>query len=201
LKSGQTIVSYSNIIDAKDYEIMAAWDFNIFFNKHWYVRFGAAGDFSNNIYKESSLGLGTQFNLSKQRPFLVRLSAQHSRIRYARELGATRNDYGKFKVRKEKFKADRIRLYYGSRTHNVKLSAEFAIELKRHQELYIRGSYYIPFARRQDIYFKESGELFKKKERLEADDLKLFITRDDVPFKGQLMEERSIMVTVGFVFK
>lgn len=201
LESGETIVSETNTIEAKDFEIMAAWGFNIFFNKRWFVCFGAAGDFTNNIYKETSLGLGTQFNLSKQRPFLFKLAAQHSRIRYARELGATRNDYGHFKVRKEKFKADRIRLYYGSRTHNVKLSAELAIELKRHQELYIRGSYYIPFARRQDVYFRETGELFKKKERLAADDLKLSITRDDVPFKGRLMEERSIMVTVGFLFK
>lgn len=201
LESGQTIVSETNTIDAKDFEIMASWDFNIFFRKNWFVRFGAAGDFTNNIYKESSLGIGTQFNFSKQRPFLFKLSAQHSRIRYARELGATQNDFGEFKVKKKKFKADRIRLYYGSRTHNVKLSAEFAIELKRHQELYVRGSYYLPFARRQDVYFKETGELFKKKERLAADDLKLSITRDDVPFKGRLMEEQSLMVTVGFLFK
>ena len=38
-------------IDVSDFEIIANWDFDIFFNPYFFMRFGNAFDFSKSIYK------------------------------------------------------------------------------------------------------------------------------------------------------
>lgn len=200
-EGGSTILETTDNIPLRDYEISISWDFDLFLNKYWFLRVGGAADFGNSFYKEMTLGTGMQFNLSPQRPVLFKMLAQTSRLRYARFLGTADNDFGNFDVRKTTFKSDKVNLYYGSRTFNLKASAELSIELNSHQELYFRGSYYVPFARRQDVYFKEAGEVFKKKERLRADDTAFLIGQDGEPFLGQIVGDRSWSISVGLLFK
>jgi len=198
---GDAIVSAENNLSSKDFEVVGIFGIDIYTKKNWILRWNTIMDFGKNIQRETAFGFGRRFNLSKQRPVLLKLAAEYSRLRYARRIGTADNDYGDFKVDGKKFKADEIDLFYGFRTHNLRLTADFAVELRPSQEIYVRGSYYFPFAERQEVHFRETGELFKKKEHIDADTDFLAITRDDQPFKDRLANEGNFVITVGFLFK
>jgi hypothetical protein len=197
----EALINANDVIAARDFEIMATADFNIIMNDRWFLRFGGARDFGRTIYRESASGLGVQFNLSRQRPVLLKFSAQHSRIRYARLLGLAENTPGDLRIGTKNFNSDNIRTYYGSRTRNLKLTGEFAIELNRDREIYVRGSYYLPYAENQEVHFRETSFFFKKREHLSADSRRLTVNSVDQPFNGSLMQGSSIQVTIGYVFK
>lgn len=186
--------------EARSFEPVAHLDFNLFFRPGFFIRGGWSRDLWNSIYRERSLGLGAQFNLSKGRPFFLRAVAQHSHHKYARKVGTAGNEYGKFRADDKRFNAGRINLYYGSRIHSLKLSLEMALELHPGQEIFIRGGYMLPFARQQHIYLRERRQFFNTKERLPLND-RILVERNGEPFDGRVTPEQSFFVTVGLVFK
>ena len=197
----ETIVSLEDDIKNRDFEIVGNWDMDVFFHKNFYVRFGSQFDFYNSIYKERSLGFGTEVNLSKQRPFYLKAIAQYSQLRYARKLGDVDNDYGKFKFDGKKFNSKSVNLYYGNRTHNLKLSAEISVEMNPSRELYVRGSYLVPFSKRQEIWVKERRQLFNKKRRRDIDESYIQVTQNDLPYDANIIDESTLSFTIGLLFK
>lgn len=199
--NNETILSLNDDISNRDFEIISYWNFDIFYSPIFFMRFGNAFNFTKSIYKDWSLGVGTQFNLSKGRPVYFKTIAEYDYLRYARVVGNTDNDYGDFKVKGKKFKSESVRLSYGSRLHNLKLSSELSIELNRGQELYVRGSYFWTFASQENIWFKERKEIFRKDKRLPIKNDQLSIFQNDIPFNDRIMPDESFSVTVGLLFK
>jgi len=200
-ESPDTIISVNEFMPGRNYEIIWNFDFDIAINKNLFVRLGLSHDFYNSIYKEHSIGFGARVNLSKQRPFYLKSIASFSNLRYARKIGKAENNYGKFEANGKKFKADRINMYYGSRTYNLKLAAEFSMELNPGREIYIRGSYFLPVSRRQEIWLWERGELFRKKRFVEVSDGQVRVDRNGEPFNGQIMSDHTFSIAVGILFK
>jgi hypothetical protein len=92
-------------------------------------------------------------------------------------------------------------MYYGSRTHNIKLAAEFSLELNPGRELYIRGAYLLPISRRQDLWLWERGEFFRKKRYVPISEGQVKVDRNGEPFDGQIMPDQTFSITVGILFK
>jgi hypothetical protein len=192
----QNILSLNGEIMPRDYEIIGFYDYDIILGKHFFIRFGRGGNFIKSIHKETNAGLGLDFKLTRGRPVNLRFLAQHSRIRYGRYLGRATNDFGKFEVDDKTFNSDKIDVYYGSRTHNVKFSTELGIELGRHRGLFIRGTYYLPFAQQNAVFLRERGQIFGKKVRVPQSSAQVELTEG-----GNLTEIRpSFLFTVGFNF-
>lgn len=199
-ESPETILAVEKDLKPRDFEVVANWNLDLHLRKNYFIRFGSSFDFTSSIYKERSLGIGGRFNLSRQRPFFFKTVAEYSNLRYARKVDQAQNDFGKFKADGKKFKAERINLYYGNRTHNLKLSAEFGLELNRSEQLYIRGTYFLPFDRRQDIWLWERKELFRKKNNVPIDDGQVRVTQNGLPFNDRIAPEQSIVITIGMLF-
>jgi len=197
----ENILTIDDEIKSRNFEIVGNFGFDFYFQKNLFVRLNTAFDFADSRYKERSIGLGLSMNLSKQRPFFLRAAAEYSNFKYYRKIGIADNDFGKFKIEKEKFKANNIKVNYGSRTHNLKLSAELAIEINPAREFYLRGTYFMPFSRRQDIWIQERKELFRKKTGVEVDDSRVQVTQNDMPFSGQILPDETFSITLGWVFK
>ncbi len=199
---GGTILSLNDDLEKRDFEIIGRWDFDISFHKNFFVRLGWGFDFWNSIYKDRAIGLGFQTNLTpNRRPVILRTVAQYSYLRYYRKVGNAENDAGKFKVEGEKFKGDEIRLSYGSHSHNLNLSGEVAIELNRNRELYFRGTYHYAFARKQDVWFRETKRPFRADHRLPISDSRLEILSDDKLFSSPIAPQETLSFTVGLLFK
>jgi hypothetical protein len=194
----QTIISVQNQIPSRDFEIFGYWNFDIFFHKNYFIRFGTAFDFYNSIYKDKFIGMGLQMNLSKQRPFYLKAAATYSHLQYARKVGQAQNDYGKFKANGKNFKADHINMYYGTRQHNLGLSGEISLELNPGRELYIRGTYLLPVFERQEIWLWERKEIFRKKKQIPVKSDQVLVNRNG---KHPFIPGQTISVTVGVVFK
>ena len=197
---GAEILSLTDDISKRDFEVIGAFGFDIHLHKNFFIRTGTSFDFINSIYKEVSLGLGTQLNLSKGRPFTIRAIAEVDRWHYARKVGQAENSYGKFEVNKKNFKAKKINLYYGSRTYNLKFSAELALELFHNTEVFIRGTYYMPFSSRQDVWFFERRELFRKKRFLPASDEGMDVFSNDAPYSSDIVPAGTFSVMIGMTF-
>ncbi len=198
---GDEILTLTDDLEQRDFEIIGRWEFDVFFHKNVFMRFGWGFDFWNSIYKDRAIGLGFQSNLSKQRPVYFRAVAQYSYLRYYRKLGNAQNDYGKFKVERERFKGDEVRLSYGSRHHNLNLSGELAIELNRNRELYFRGTYHYTFAHKQDVWFKETKQFSRKDHRLPVSSSRLEILSNDVSYNSRITPSETFSFTVGLLFK
>lgn len=197
----ETIVALENDLKSRDFEIVGRWDLDVYFQKNFFVRIGSGFDFYNSILRERSIGFGTELNLSKQRPFYVKFIGQYSNLRYARKLGDTENDYGKFKVRGKKINSKSVNLYYGNRNHNLKLSAEISLEINPNKEYYIRGVYNLPFARNQEIWIKERRQIFRKKRNVSIDKDYIQVTQNGEPYSQHLLDEPTIAITFGVLFK
>ena len=198
----ETIISVNEEVNARSLEVVGHIDLDFFYRKNLFVRLGSAFDFANSRYKERSVGLGLQMNLTpKRRPFLVRTMVQYSNFKYYRKVGMADNDFGKFKIEGEKFKANDIKVNYGSRTHNLKFSVDLSIERNPGREIYLRGTYFLPIDRRQDIWIQERKELFRKKTNIPVDNARVLVTQNDIPFNGQIMSDETFSVSIGFLFK
>ncbi len=199
---GTEILSYSDKIKDRDFEVIGRWEFDIAFHKNMFVRFGWGFDFWKSTYRERGIGLGFQTNLTpKKRPVFLRGIAQYSYLRYYRKLGNAENEYGRFKVERERFRGKEVRLSYGSHFHNLNLSGELSIELNRSRELYFRGTYHYAFASGQDVWFKETRQPSRKDHRLPVSSSRLEITSNDAPFNDRIMPLQSFSFTVGLMFK
>jgi len=197
----ETIFVVSDEIKNREFEIISDFGFEFYLHKNIFFRANTVFDFANSRYKERSLGFGLSMNLSKQRPFFLRVAAAYSNFKYYRKVGIADNDYGKFKIEGKKFKANNIKVNYGSQTRNLKLSAELAIELNSAREFYLRGTYFMPFHRRQDIWMQERKELFRKKTDVPVNDSRVLVTQNDVPFDGQILPDETFTITFGWKFK
>ncbi|WP_235296856.1 carboxypeptidase-like regulatory domain-containing protein [Portibacter marinus] len=197
----EPLLSVDNTINSREFEIIGAADLNFVINERWFLRFGGALDFGRSIYKESASGLGVQFNLSRQRPVFLKLSAQHSRMRYGRNLGSAENLQDRILIGSKNFNTDFVRIAYGSRLRSLKLTGEMSIELNRNKEIYLRGSYYLPYSQRQYVFFKENSWIFKKRERLELPTDRISVTSDDLQFSNSLLMGHNIQLTIGYLFK
>ncbi len=197
----ETILSITDDIKNREFEIIGNLGFDFYLQRNLFIRANTVFDFADSRYKERSIGMGLSMNLSKQRPFFLRTVAEYSSFKYYRKIGIADNDFGKFKIEGEKFKANNIKVNYGSRTRNLKISAELAIELNPGREFYLRGTYFMPFSRRQDIWLQERRELFRKKTGVEVDNSRVRVTQNDVPFEGQILPDETIKISFGWVFK
>ncbi len=197
----ETILSVSDEIKNREFEIIGNLGFDFYLKRNLFIRANTVFDFADSRYKERSIGMGLSMNLSKQRPLFFRAVAEYSNFKYYRKIGVADNDYGKFKIEGKKFKANNIKVNYGSQTRNLKLTAEFAIELNPAREFYLRGTYFMPFSRRQDIWMQERKELFRKKAGVEVDNSRVQVTRNDVPFDGQILPDETFTITFGWTFK
>ena len=196
------IISTTGEVPAREYEALLNWDLSLLFNRRWFIRWGITRESYNSIYREHSFGLGWQFNLTPdKRPFFLRPSIQHSRLDYARKVGVAENDFGKFKAGGEKLRSDEITMYYGSRVHFFKPSLEMALELNPDLDLFIRGSYLLPFADNRHLYLREKGRVFRRKARTSLDNDHNLVERDDAPFNGKLADYQSFLISIGVVFK
>ncbi len=201
METNEPLLSIDNMISARDFEAIYSTGLNMVFNGRWIVQFDFARDFGRTIYRESSSGVGVQFNLSKQRPVFFKLVAQHNRNRYARVLGTVMNDPQGIRIENKNFNSDRVRVLYGSRTSHLKLSGEVAIELNRNREMYIRGSYYLPYAQKQEVNFRETSIFFRKRVRLDVDSDRVAVTSNDLPFDASILNAGRLQFTLGFVLK
>jgi carboxypeptidase-like protein len=197
----ETIISLNEDLENRDFEITGNWDLDIFFRKNFFVRFGSSFDFYNSIYKERSIGFGTELNLSKQRPFYLKAIAQYSSLKYARKLGEVDNEYGNFKFDDKKFNSKLINMYYGNRTHNLKLSAEISLEMNPNKEYYIRGTYFLPFSKRQEVWLKERRQFFNKKRAASIDEPYIVVDQADTPYDVNIIDEPTFSFTFGMLFK
>ncbi len=197
----ETIFSVQDEIKNRDFEIIGNWDMDVFFRRNFFVRFGGAFDFYNSIYRNRSIGFGTELNLSKQRPFYIKAIAQYSHLNYARKLAEVDNDFGKFRFDGKKFNSKLFNVYYGNRTHNLKLSAEIALEINPSREYYIRGTYFVPFSKQQRIWLKERRQFFNKKRSRSIDEDYIFVQQLDMNFEENIIDEPTLSLTFGILFK
>lgn len=197
----QEIIAVDNSVDNRRFEIVTNFGGDLFFHKNFFFRFGWAGDFWNSIYQSANQGFGFHLNLTKKRrPFFIRGVVGHSRLNYARKIGQATNDFGKFKANKKKFKADKINMYYGERTHFVEGTFEMAVELNRNLEIFARGTYQHPFARQARLYLWERKELFRKKRHVPLND-QIEVLQNGRSFKGKIIDENPMSFSVGIIVK
>jgi hypothetical protein len=200
---GQPLITLADEVPERQFEGVLQWDLALVFKKRHFFQLGFTRDFYNSIYAESHWGVGTQLNLTPwTRPFWLRPSVSFSRLRYGSLLGTAQNDNGKFKAFRKNLKTDELNVYYGARTDNLKLSLELAFELNPDRDLYIRGSYFLPFNYQEHIYLREKPYfwLTRRKSRIPLEE-GVLVERNDAPFNGRITEFQSFMVTVGMNFK
>ena len=160
-----------------------------------------AWDYYNSIYKDRTIGVGAEWNLSKQRPVYFKAIAQYEKLRYARKVGAVDNDYGKFKIDGKKINSKSFNVYYGSRSRNIKLAGELSVELMPDREIYIRGAYHLPLATRNEIWLKERRQVFRKKNSQAVSDSEISVMQDGERFSSDIPDRGSFSVTIGLLFK
>ncbi len=197
----ESIFALTEDIPLRRFEVITNIDADIFIKPNYFIRVGKSWDYLNSIYREHSIGMGGEWNISKRRPVFFKLVAQYDRLKYARKLGVVDNDYGKFKVDGKKFNAKSLKLYYGSRTHHLKLSTEIAVELMPDREFYVRGTYFLPFAQSRGVWLKERRQFFNKKRYVDSDELEVVLTRDGMRYEEKIPNGGTFMIAVGFVFK
>ena len=194
-------LTVSGDIKAREFEVVAPLDFSLVFKDKWFVRVGYTPEFYNSIYKQNSYGVGWQFNLSKGRPFYVKPIVSFTDFKYARKIGQTENDFGKFKADDKKIREGKVNMYYGNRTFNVKGTLELAIELNFGTEFFLNGSYLYPFATQDHIYLWERKRVFRRKDRIELDQ-NVFVEKNDAPFRGDIAKfKEAFMVSAGIIKK
>ncbi len=170
--------------------------------ERWLVRFGLSRDLASDVYRETTVGIGTQFNLSKRkRPVLIRPLVQYSRLFFGRRIGKADNDYGNFEVDGKRFKSEQVRLFYGERRQQLNLNLEMAIELNPSRELFLRLGYHLPFQDESMLFLRETSRLFRKRARiLTGADTR--ISRNGEPYEGSMsLNEPGFSLTIGLLLK
>ena len=200
---GPAIISVSNTIKERQYEFFMPFDIDLGIGKHWFIRWGFSIEYLQSIYKEHSFGVGGEVKLTKRmRPIFLRGLVQHSKHQYAVKIGQADNEFGKFKADGKKFKSDKINMYYGARTHNLKASLELALEIHPGMEFFIAGSYMLPFARKNHVFLWERDRLFffRRRAKLDVDD-RITVLKDDAPFAGEITDFNNYIFTIGVIWK
>lgn len=200
-QTSQSFIGVNNEIQARQFEAIYTSELNMIINDRWFLRFASARDFGRTIFRESSTGAGVQFNLSRQRPILLKLSAHRNRNRYARIVGIFDNEEAPVTIDGKRFNSNRIRVFYGTRSRQLKLSGELAVELNRNKEIYIRGSYFLPYSQEQEVNFRETSYFFRKRVRLPIESDNLLTTMNGEPFDGSIYTGGMLQFTVGYIFK
>ena len=101
----------------------------------------------------------------------------------------------------KKFNSKLINVYYAEHTHNLKLSAEISVETRPDREVYLRGTYFLPFARSQKVWLKERRQFFNKKKAYDIDESYIQVTQNGMPFEERLYDEPTLSFTLGILFK
>ncbi len=197
---GETILSLSDELKARELEPIYHADLRIYFRKNYFFTWSISRDLWDSFYRERGLGFGASYNISKKRPVFLRMIAQESRLRYARLLGAAGNDFGDFKAGGKKFNSDKINIYYGSQTHNLKLSLELAVELNPDMDIFIRGAYMLPFDREEHLYLRERNQFFRKKARVPLSN-RTPVEFNGEPFNDKITRDQAFIISAGIVFK
>lgn len=197
---GETILELNDQLQSRELEPIYHADLRIYFRQNYFFTWNISRDLWNSFYRERSLGFGASYNLSKQRPVFLRMMVQESRLRYARLLGDASNDFGDFRADDKKFNSDKVNVFYGSQTHNLRFSLELAIELNPRRDIFVRGSYLLPFDREEHIYLRERNQLFRKKARVPLSN-RTPVEFDGEPFNGRITQNQAFVITAGIVFK
>ena len=92
-------------------------------------------------------------------------------------------------------------MYYENRTHNLKLSGELSIELNPGRELYVRGTYFLPFHHRKIIWVKERKQLFRRDKWIPVSDDRVNVLQNDSPILNDLIPDPTLSISVGLLFK
>ena len=190
----------SRTISGRDYEFPLTIGSRVVWNDRWILAADWSYNFQESIYRNNAIGAGVQFNLSRQRPVYLKLIAQHNRLRYARRIDVVDNPVDRFEFDDKRINSNRFNLYYGTRTYQARFTGEFSIELNRNRELYLRGSYHLPWSERPDVWIKERGFL-SKKDNLKVEDPALQVFFNDAPKTDAFVRSDSWWFTVGLLFK
>ena len=200
--SGEPVLSLTDTMALRQREYIWRSDVSIYYKKNLFVRWGISRDVWNSIYKENAIGMGASFNISKKRPVFLRTGLDYGWMRYGRKVGQADNTYGNFKAEGKKFKSDKINIYYGETTHNLKASLELAVELDPSLEIFVRGAYLLPFAERSHLYLWERDRFFMARKKVRVKDADLFqVSQDGAPFEQSITNPGSFQLTVGVVIK
>ncbi len=200
-EDGEVVFSLKEDIPRRQFEVISHIEFDIYFRRNYFVRTGIGWDYLNSIYRDWSVGTGASWNLSRKRPVFFKAIAQYSFFRYGRKMGIVDNDFGKFKERGKKFNSKTMKASYGSKTHNLKLSAEISIELRPDREFFLRGTYFLPFARRNLVWLKERGQFFNKKKAIPIDDSNIVLTQNNMPFGESVLPNPTFSISFGWLFE
>lgn len=202
-KSGENEVIFTieDAIKNRDFEIVSNLDMDIFFSRRYFTRVGMSWDYYNSIYQDRTIGVGGEWNLSRQRPIFFKVIAQYEKLRYARKLGTIDNDYGKFKVDGKKINSKSFNVYYGTRTRNIKLATELSVELMPDREIYVRGAYHLPLGTRNEVWVKERRQLFRKKNSMAVSDSEISVQQNGADYSSKIPDGGSFSVTIGLLFK
>ncbi len=201
-KGGNRLLDIGQALGERNFEVILRWDLDLVLHKNAFVRYSSAFDFSNNTYRDRAIGLGLQTNLRpRHRPVILRTVAQYSFFRYYRTLGKADSEGSAIRVDGDKFKGDRVRLGYGSNQHNLNFAAELAVETRHSRELYLRATYHHNLSSTPGVWFKETGQAFRKDKRLAVGDDRVTVRSNDAAFAGNIVETGTWSVTAGWVFK
>jgi hypothetical protein len=194
----QPIASISDSVNARSFEPIVQVDAQLFIGKYFFINWGFARDTWDSFYRERGFGVGAQLNLSKGRPFFLRASVQQSKLKYARQIGSVDNNHGDFRIGKEKFNSDELRMYYGYLSKNLKGTLSLALEIHPGLDVFTRASYLYPYQHENRVMVREKGQLFRKEVLVPLRE-DFSVTRNGEPFNPSSQE--SWMLSAGVVFK
>jgi hypothetical protein len=197
---GAEILSLAGEMPESAFEPVGHFGLRLLFHPNFFVQYNHQRGLWRNIYREQSFGLGTQLNLSRQRPFFVRASAHYGRLRHASLIGAANNEYGSFQADGKKINSNKVNMYYGSQFRNLNLGLELALELHRGLEIFARGEYRLALDSQQHVYLKEKQLLFPRKGRVPLNS-RVLSERDGQAFRGEAAGGLPLLFSLGVVFK
>lgn len=178
------------------------FDLDLRFRENLFARYSSGFDFTDDIFKYQALGVGAEVNLRpRHRPIVLRTVAQYSFLRHYRTVGEASHGGRRIDIGRKRFRGEDIRLGYGAHRHDVALTAELSVETKRGREVYLRGTYHYNLLNQPGVWFKETGQVFRKDHRLPLDDERLSVRSGGEPYSGAIVPEGTVSVTAGWVFK
>ena len=194
-------LALSATADDRDYEAVAHWDIDLVLHRNAFVRYTTAFDLGSNTYGVRAIGLGAQANLTpRRRPIVLRAVTQYSRLRYYRTLGRAPLADSPLEIDGKKFKGDEVRLGYGSHRHDLSVSGELSVALRRGRALFARATYHYRLAERTGVWFKETGQVFRRDRHLPVSDEWVRVTSDDAPYGDAIIPRGTWSFSLGWVF-
>ncbi|MEQ8704286.1 MAG: carboxypeptidase-like regulatory domain-containing protein [Phaeodactylibacter sp.] len=200
---GPAILEVDEMLEAREIEPVYQWALGVTYRDRYLLRWTLSRDLWNSIYRESAIGGGLQFNLTKKyRPLYIRPMVQFSRLLYGRKVGEADNDFGRFEADDKKFKANKVNMYLGDRIYSWKLSLEMAIELNPSRELFLRADYLMPYSQSERVFLRERGRFFPRRAELATDGSRVRAFREGVEMFGPIAGTLpTYSLTVGIMIK